>query len=104
MDYCDRCTRAAYLKVGKQSPAWDADVIKFFAASGRWEAYRNLPHGWRHPGPSLPELRAMAAVLRQNGCDDPLVFFLSARTLERRQWNAGDPENWRPYCQSREGA
>ncbi|MGO9113223.1 MAG: SHD1 domain-containing protein [Thermoguttaceae bacterium] len=87
LEYGTRIYREAYLKVGKKDPAWDAAAVALLDAVARSEAYRDLPPGWVCDKPSDEGLRALAAAVREKGCDDPLVFSIYAGTLATPRWS-----------------
>ncbi len=87
LEYGTRIYRDAYLKVGKKDPAWDAAALAVLDAVARFEAYRDASPGWAFDKPSEAQLHALAAVAREKGCDDPLVFSIYARTLATLRWS-----------------
>jgi hypothetical protein len=88
VEYGDRITREAYLKVGKKSPAWDATVLAFLDAVVQYDACRTFSPGRVHSGPSLEKLREMALAVHHTDCDDPLVFTLCTRVLHQQEDSA----------------
>jgi hypothetical protein len=77
---------AAYDRVGKRDPRWDAQARAAIALS----LPAVLGTVERPPAPDERIAAARAAV--DAGCDDPLVLHLLARAVQDRDWSSPEPE------------
>jgi hypothetical protein len=67
----ERIFVGSYRRVGRRSPAWDADAEAFLRSSARRVLYGPK-------GAPVSDLLARGRTLRSAGCDDPLVLYLAA--------------------------